>query len=124
MKVTLPIVTKDEIINKKRVTEYGEKAFNFDVSLGCQKRWEAKFPDNAEREGIVDYVERLKDEKRTSMPVIISKLKAIYCFFDTDMSFMAFLQMFDFTNAEYTKNLINKINELFEVVFDGASEKN
>ena len=51
-------------------------------------------------------------------------LKTVYCFFDTDMTFTRFLKMFDFSNAEYTERLVSEIKEIFEIVLEGATEKN
>lgn len=122
MKINLPVVTRDEIVDKKRVTEYGEKTFKLDPSLNCQMRWERCFP-NAE-EDLTSYAERIKNIKENSVAVIISKMKTLYCFFDTELSFTEFLQLFDFSNAEYIKKLTDRITEVFQIVFDGASEKN
>ena len=57
MKVSLQVVTRDEIVNKKRVVEYGEKTFDLDVSLACQMRWEAKFPEFAAKEDLINYAQ-------------------------------------------------------------------
>ena len=48
MKITLPIVTKDELgKDGKRIFVYEERAMEADFSLGMQLRWEAKFPELA-----------------------------------------------------------------------------
>lgn len=124
MKISLQVVTRDEIVNKKRVVEYGEKTFDLDVSLACQMRWEAKFPELAAKEDLIDYAQRIKEAGSTSAAGILSMLKTVYCFFDTDMTFTRFLKMFDFSNAEYTERLVSEIKDIFEIVLEGAAEKN
>jgi hypothetical protein len=127
MKVTLPIITKNEIVDGKHIKEYAEKAFNLDMSLACQMRWEAAFPEMAKKENLVDYSKRIRDLDEFSLPVIISKMKTMYCYFDTEtvpLTFMQFLKMFDFTYEEYVKKLTDRIKEIFNIIFESASEKN
>jgi hypothetical protein len=124
MKVTLTVMTKDELINGKRVVEYADKTFNLDMSLGCQMRFEQKFPELAAHEDLISYTTRIKDIKELSLPAIISKLKTVYCYFDTDMTFVQFLKLFDFSNKEYVEKLTNQLTETFEAVYGEASEKN
>ncbi|MDE7440239.1 MAG: hypothetical protein K2N23_07015, partial [Clostridia bacterium] len=61
MKVKLPVVTKNEIVDGKHVFETDEREFEMDMSLGCQMRWEAKFPELAANETFIDYSARLKE---------------------------------------------------------------
>lgn len=124
MKVKLPVVAKCEIKDGKLIAERMEREFEIDMSLGCQMRWETKFPELAEKETFVDYAARLKGDKSVNSAIILSKMKAIYCFFDTDLSFVQFIKMFDFTTAENTKDLIDRINEIFEIVLNSSAEKN
>ena len=124
MKVTLPIKTKDELKDGKRIVEYGEKTFELDLSLAAQMRWESRFYEQSAKEDLVSYTERIKEHKELTMPVIISKLKTVYCYFDTDLTFLQFLKLFDFSNAEYTKKLVDKLTEVFEAINGEAVEKN
>ncbi len=124
MKVKLPIVTKNEIVDGKRIFETAERDFEMDMSLACQMRWETKFPELAAKETIVDYAERTKELKSTSPAIILSKIKLLYCFFETDMSFLQFIKMFDFSQLEYTNSLVTRINEILEIVLNSSSEKN
>lgn len=124
MKVKLPVVTKNEIVEKKHVFETEEKEFDVDMSLACQMRWETKFPELAEKETIVDYGVRTSKIESQNAAVILSKLKFIYCLFDMDMSFIQFVKMFDFTDEKYVKELLDRIEETFKFVFNSSSEKN
>lgn len=134
MKITLPIKTKDEIKDGKRILEYGEKPFELDISLNCQMRWESKFPEQAAKEDLVSYTQRIhalllelkeKDNlKNLTAPFVISILKTVYCYFDTDITFMQFLKLFDFSSNEHTERLIDKLKEVFEIISSEASEKN
>ncbi len=124
MKVQLPIVVKNEIVNKKHVFETEERDFEVDMSLACQMRWETKFPELAKTETVVDYGQRTAKMSSTNAAVILSKLKFLYCLFDTEMSFIQFVKMFDFTSEDYVKGLIARIEEIFQLVLDSSSEKN
>ncbi len=46
------------------------------------------------------------------------------CVFEVKMSFIQFVKMFDFTSADYVKELIARIEEIFQLVLDSAAEKN
>lgn len=124
MKVKLPVVIKNEIVDKKHVFETEEKEFDVDMSLACQMRWETKFPELAEKETVIDYATRTSNLKSQNAAVILSKLKFLYCLFDTEMSFIQFVKMFDFANEKYVKGLLERIQEIFSLVMDSSSEKN
>ncbi|MDE7439752.1 MAG: hypothetical protein K2N23_04520, partial [Clostridia bacterium] len=59
-----------------------------------------------------------------SAAIILSKMKVIYCFFETEMSFTSFIKMFDFTNLKFTESLLARIDEIFNLVLNSAAEKN
>ena len=116
MKITLPIVTKDELgTDGKRVFVYEE--------LGMQLRWEAKFPELAAQCSVTDYASRVA-KMPSDAASLLSKLKCIYCFLETDMRFLEFIRLFDFTKKEYVQELVHRIGEAFKVMLDGAAEKN
>ena len=129
MKVTLPVKTKDEIKDGKRILAYSEKEFELDLSLNCQMRWESRFAEQAAREDLVSYSQRIKaaleqNKDNLTASFVISIFKAIYCYFDTDLTFSQFLKLFDFTSVDYTKRLVDKLKEVFQIIYDEASEKN
>lgn len=124
MKVKLPVVTKSEIKDGQLIVDRAELEFEMDMSLGCQMRWEAKFPELAAKETFIDYAMRLKEIKSVNSAIILAKMKAAYCFFDTDLSFLQFIKMFDFVTMEYTKELVERIDKIFEIVLNSSSEKN
>lgn len=124
MKVSLPVVTKNEIVNKVHVFETAEREFEFDNSLACQMRWEAKFPELAKTETFVDYATRVGKIKSSSAAIVVAKMKSIYCFFETTMSFIQFLKLFDFTRTDYVKELVSRLEEIFRIVLDSSAEKN
>lgn len=123
MKIELPI-QKKEIVGNEIKVEKSNKVFDLDMSLAGQIRYEAKFPELAEREDLVSYSQRVSAIDSLSVPVIISNMKALYCWFDTDITFIDFLKMFDFTDKKYVDELSKRIKEVFEIVFNGAAEKN
>jgi hypothetical protein len=51
-------------------------------------------------------------------------MKLLYCYFDTDISFVEFLQMFDLTDKDYIEELTKRIVDTFTIVFNSSSEKN
>lgn len=123
MKVELHTQTK-EIKNGKLVKKQGTFVADLDMSLASQIRYEAKFPELAQREDLYSYSKRISDIKELSAAVIISKMKMLYCWFDTDVSFVDFLKMFDLTDEEYVKKLTNEIKTAFDLIMDGSAEKN
>lgn len=124
MKIKLPIQTK-EIVNGELVKKQSEKVFDLDTSLASQIRFETKFPDLAQREDLDGYSKRICKIEELSVAVIISKMKMLYCWFDTDLCFIDFLKLFDLTDTDYTVNKLTKaIKEAFELIFDGSAEKN
>lgn len=124
MKIKLPIQTK-EIANGELVKKQGEKVFDLDTSLASQIRFETKFPELAQREDLEGYSKRICKVEELSVAVIISKMKMLYCWFDTDLCFIDFLKLFDLTDTDYTVNKLTKsIKEAFELIFDGSAEKN
>lgn len=124
MKIKLPIQTK-EIIDGKLVVKASEKVFDLDTSLASQIRFETKFPGLAQKEDLDGYSKRICKVEELSVAVIISKMKMLYCWFDTDLCFIDFLKLFDLTDTDYTVNKLTKaIKEAFELIFDGSAEKN
>ena len=124
MKISLTVKTKDEFINGKRVVEYGEKAFELDVSLNAQGRWEKKFPDQAAVEELLVYSERIKSDKELTPARVISKMKVLYCYIVTDLSFTDFLKLFDFSIPSYANKLVEQLTAAFDAISEAASEKN
>lgn len=123
MKITLPVL-KEEFKEGRVVSERTEKEFNIDMSLNAQIRYETKFPKLAEREDLVGYSQRIFAIKEKSSALLISKLKMLYCWFDTEMSFEEFLAMFTCTNTNYTEELYNKVESVFTAIADSSAEKN
>jgi hypothetical protein len=123
MKVKLPIQTK-EIVNGALLKTKAEKEFEIDTSLAAQIRFETKFPELAQREDLDGYSKRIYEIKEMSAPVIISKMKMLYCYFDTEISFIEFLKLFDLSDIEYVKKLVKTLSDVFEIIFDSSAEKN
>lgn len=124
MKIKLPVQTK-EIVNGELVKKQSEKVFDLDTSLAAQVRFETKFPELAQKEDLDGYSKRICKVEELSVALIISKMKMLYCWFDTDLCFVDFLKLFDLTDTDYTVNKLTKaIKEAFELIFDGSAEKN
>lgn len=124
MKIKLPIQTK-EIVNNELVKKQSEKVFDIDTSLASQIRFETKFPKMAEREDLFNYSKRICEIEDLTAPIIISKMKMLYCWFDTELEFIDFLKLFDLTDTDYTINKLTKaMKEAFEIIFNASAEKN
>lgn len=123
MKVKLPIQTKENIDGNLIVKE-SEKVFEIDTSLASQIRFEAKFPKLAEREDLFGYSKRICEIEELSASIIISKMKMLYCWFDTEIEFIDFLKLFDLSDAEYIEKLTEAIKNAFELVLNSSAEKN
>ena len=123
MKVKQPVQTK-EIVNGELVKRESEKTFDIDTSLASQIRFETKFPKLAEREDLFGYSKRICAIDELTAPVIISKMKMLYCWFDTDLDFIEFLKLFDLSDEAYVRKLTDAIKVAFELIFSGSAEKN
>lgn len=123
MRVTLNTQTK-EIKNGKLEKIKGTFTADLDMSLASQIRFEAKFPELAKNEDLLGYAQRLKDIKELSTAVILSNMKILYCWFDTELTFIEFLKLFDLTDIDYIKQLTGEIKTIFELVLNSSAEKN
>lgn len=123
MKIKLPTQTK-EIINGELVKKQSEKIFEIDTSLASQIRFETKFPNLAEREDLFNYSKRICAIEELTAPLIISKMKMLYCWFDTEIGFVDFLKLFDLTDLEFIEKITKSMKEAFELIFETSSEKN
>ena len=123
MKVTLNTQTK-EIKNGQIEKIKGTFTADLDMSLASQIRFESKFPELAKNEDLVGYAQRMKDVKELSTAVILSDMKILYCWFDTDLTFIEFLKLFDLTDIDYVKRLMEEIKTVFNLILNGSAEKN
>lgn len=123
MKVYLPIQEK-LIKDGELIKTSKEKEFDLDMSVAGQMRFEAKFPELAEKEDLFGYSKRICAEKKVTGALILSKMKMLYCWFDTELSFVEFLKMFDLSDLEYSDKLTERMHEIFKIVFNGSAEKN
>lgn len=123
MKVTLNTQIK-EIKNGKLEKVKGTFTADLDMSLASQIRFEAKFPELAKNEDLLGYAQRLKDIKELSTAVILSNMKILYCWFDTELTFIEFLKLFDLTDIDYIKQLTGEIKTIFELILNSSAEKN
>lgn len=127
IKTTLPILEKriDES-NKRIIAEEKEIKVAIDTSLFAEERWEAFFPNNAKRETLFAYIERIKEAGLIdSRAHVLSNLKALYCFMEGEdiPDFKSFCQLFDLSDAEYMEKLVDKMRTVFEIVL-GSSTAN
>ena len=124
MKIKLPVQTK-EIVNGELIKKQSEKVFDLDTSLAAQVRFETKFPELSQKEDLDGYSKRICKVEELSVALIISKMKMLYCWFDTDLCFIDFLKLFDLSDTDYTVNKLTKaIKEAFELIFNASAEKN
>lgn len=122
MKVVLPVQRK-EIDNGKLKVVKGEFEAELDFSLGSQIRFEQKFPELASKEDLCTYSERIRTYS-LSVGKILSVLKAVYCWFDTDLPFVEFVKLFDLTDKEYINKLLKTLDDTFNIIFSSSAEKN
>lgn len=123
MKIKLPIQLK-KIENGELIKTEKETEFDIDTSLASQIRFEAKFPELAKNEDLFGYSQRISAIDSLSSGVIISKMKMLYCWFDTEMEFIDFLKLFDLSDKDYVDKLTKKLQEAFDLIFGGSAEKN
>ena len=122
IKTTLPIVEK-AIENDKLVTAKKTIDVKIDTSIFAEERWESNFPQNARRETLFAYVERIKTDGLNDKAHILSNLKALYCFIEGDAipDFKSFCQMFDIADGEYLNELTSKMRVVFDIALNGSA---
>jgi hypothetical protein len=119
--IELPVIEQKIEEGKLIETKTKLKAY-IDTSIYSQTRWEINFPKEAEKEGLFDYIERIKEYKQVDIAKTISLLKAIYCFMEIDKSFKDFLKLFNV--SDNTLPLINALKDTFEIILNSSAEKN
>lgn len=123
MKITLPIQRK-ELRGEELIKIKENKEFELDTTLVAQMRFERNFPELSSKEDLFDYSKRITSTDSLSAPVIISKMKMLYCWLDGNIDFIEFLRLFDLTDIDYIKSLTRQIERVIELVFNSSSEKN
>ena len=113
-----------EIEDGKLKVINGEFVADLDMGLGSEIRFEAKFPELAKQNDLIGYATKLNEIKELSTGIIISKMKILYCLFDTDITFLEFLKLFDMTDAEYIDRVSKEIKDIFDLLLNGSAEKN
>lgn len=118
MKITIP-------------TENGEIKARLDMSLLAEERWEQHFPKMAEKETVFSYIARLQNLKLTAdtiAPHLLTVVKALYCFIESDdlPEFRDFARLFAMTNADLLNRQVQAIQNALQAVLEGsiASPKN
>lgn len=124
IKTRIPTLEKELDADGKLVVKQGEIDVAIDTSLFAEERWESNFPAQARSETLFAYVERIGQSNLTeSKAHILSNLKALYCFMDSDKlpDFKSFLKMFDLADVEYLTRLTDKIKYVFEIALSSAT---
>jgi len=116
MKAKLPIKNFEN-------NEITEKEFDVDFTLLSQMRFESKFPELAKHEDLLSYSKRIMNYD-LNMAKLLSMLKTLYCWFDTDIEFLDFVKLFDFSDKNYVDLLISKIKSIFDLILNSSVEKN
>jgi len=122
MEITLPLQETKIEDGKKKIVEYN-MTFILDMTLASQIRFETKFPLLAQKEDLYSYTERIMNEPAT-VGKYISLMKAIYCWFNTERSFIEFISLFDVVDDKYREKLLEQVKRIFAIIFDSSAEKN
>ena len=123
MKVKFPVIKKELVDGQIKKTKIYID-FDVDVSLASQIRYETKFPDLAKREDLYNYSQRIREIKELSAGKILSWLKLLYCWIDTEIEFVNFVKLFDLTDQDYVKEFVKSLADAFDKILDGSAEKN
>lgn len=124
IKTKLPVIEKELDATGKLVVKESEIDVAIDTSLFAEERWEQFFPQNAKTETLFAYVERIGAARLTeSKAHILSNLKALYCFMESDKlaDWKSFLKLFDLSDAEYLTRLVDKIKYVFEIALSSST---
>ena len=123
LKTKLPVQTKNDDGNGNLIVNFREINVAIDTSIFAEERWESHFPTNAARETLFAYIERIQENKLVDKAHILSNLKAIFCFIESDeiTDFKSFCQMFDLADGEYLQKLTGKIAYIFNLVLNNSA---
>lgn len=130
VKTKLATVRKSlDTANNSIVIEERDITVAVDTSIFAEERWETNFPHNALKETLFAYIERVKKSGNIESPAhILSNLKALYCFIESDeiADFKTFCQLFDLADADRLKILVSQIKYVFDLVLSSSAvtEKN
>lgn len=125
MKIDIPIL-KQEMKDGQLVSSEVSEKFDIDTSVYSEERWEQNFPHLAEKEGLFQYIARVRENALTDRVKVACMLKAIYCFIESDSisSYKEFAQLFNLAAPEYTERLISTLKNAFEIILGSSSVKN
>jgi len=125
MKTIIPTLTVEfDEINKCAVKTEGKIDVIIDTSVYAEQRWEENFPANAAKETLFAYCERiLGEEKKVTKAKVLSALKALYCFIESDKlpDFKSFCQLFNIAEVDYVNELTEKMTLVFNVALNGSA---
>ena len=124
IEVTLPVIKSSKIFGKKIRRKYSEEKFTLDMSLAAEERFERKFPEVAKSIDLQQYMENVNNGGTMSRAKLLSMLKCLYCWFDTQYSFTEFLQHFDISDIDYITKLVERLKTVFGIILEEATEKN
>lgn len=125
IKTKLPLLEKEIDGDGKLVVNKSEIEIGIDTSLFAEERWESNFPAQAKTETLFAYVERIgKAGLADSKAHILSNLKALYCFIDSDKlpDYKSFLKLFDWRTASILPPLPIKSNTFLKLHFKGQRQ--
>lgn len=125
MKIEIPILSQ-QLKDGQVISEEKTATFDIDTSVYSEERWEQNFPQLAARESLFQYIERIQSAEAIERVKIISMLKAVYCFIESDKvpTYKSFAQMFNLAAPEYVDRLIEQLKAAFDAILAGSSVKN
>lgn len=126
MQIKIPFNKRELNADGNIVDNKGDITANLDMSVNAEARWETHFPNLAEKETIFNYVDRLQNAKRTdtnTAAVVLSSIKAVYCFLTSESlpTFESFAALFDLSDSETIAKQIKALELAFGVVRNGAA---
>ncbi|MBD5086697.1 MAG: hypothetical protein HDT32_05035 [Clostridiales bacterium] len=121
-KTKIPVQEKIDDGNGNIKTQKREIAVTVDTSIFAEERWEKYFPTNAKSETLFAYIERVHENRMLDKAHILSNLKALYCFLESDelSDFKSFCQLFDLADVKYLQTLCDKIKWIFGIVLGSS----
>ncbi len=119
----LPVQTKNDDGKGNLIINAREINVVIDTSIFAEERWESHFPNNAAHETLFAYIERVQEQKLVCKANILSNLKAIFCFIESDeiADFKSFCQLFDLSDGEYLQKLTDKVTYIFNLVLNSSA---
>ena len=125
IKFKLPVIVQS-LNGEQLLTEEKEIDILIDTSIYSEHRWNTHFPEQAERETLMSYINRVVEQSDKAKGLsgsvfILNALKALYCLIEANdfPTFKSFCQAFNL--ASDNAKTAEKLKQIFSVALSSSA---